>query len=80
MLAYQIAYLKCYYPLEFYTALFNSFDGALVNNEKYLTYVNAMRVQKVNFLNPSINESEMRFIVKGNKILYSLNGIKGISK
>lgn len=79
MLAYQIAYLKCYYPCEFYCALFNSFEGALVNNEKFITYVNAMRVQKVKLLCPSINESMDKFIVKDNKIIYSLVGIKGIS-
>jgi len=79
MLAYQIAYLKCYYPCEFYCALFNSFEGALVNNEKFITYVNAMRVQKVKLLCPSINESMDKFIVKDNSIIYSLVGIKGIN-
>ena len=79
LLAYQMAYMKCYYPLEFYTALFNSFDGALINNEKFNSYVSASRVQHVKILNPSINNSIERFKVYDNKILYSLNGIKGIS-
>ena len=79
MLAYQIAYLKCYYPCEFYCSLFNSFEGALNNNEKFVSYVNAMRVQRVNLVGPSINESTNKFIVKDNKIIYSLNGLKGLS-
>ena len=70
-----MAYLKCYYPVEFYTALFNSFEGALINNEKFDSYVNASRVQKVKILNPSINNSIERFKVSENKILYSLNVI-----
>ena len=64
LLAYQIAYLKCYYPCEFYCALFNSFEGALNNNEKFINYINAMRIQKVNLVCPLINESIDRFIVK----------------
>ena len=66
MLAYQIAYLKCYYPSEFYAALFNSFEGSLYNNEKFVTYVNALKIQKVALLCPSINESTSKFIVKDN--------------
>lgn len=79
MLAYQIAYLKCYYPCEFYCALLNSFEGALINNDKFLNYVNAMRIQRVNLVGPSINESMNKFIVKDNMIIYSLSGLKGLN-
>ena len=79
MLAYQMAYMKCYYPSEFYSSLFNSFEGALINNEKFNTYINASRIQKVKIMCPSINESIDKFKVVDNKILFSLNGIKGVS-
>ncbi len=79
MLAYQMAYLKCYYPSEFYCALFNSFEGSFLNSDKFINYVNAMRIQRVNLSNPSINFSIDKFIVKDNKIIYSLSGIKGIN-
>jgi len=79
MLAYQIGYLKCYYPVEFYCALFNSFEGALVNNEKFISYVNASRIQKVMLKGPSINKSIDKFIVDDNNIIFALNGIKGIN-
>ena len=70
-LAYQIAYLKANYTLEYYAALLN---------QKSTLESLSLECKKLNikFLNPSINESDNKFKIKEGKILCSLSSIKGI--
>ena len=75
VVAYQTAWLKCYYPVEFMAALLNSFLG---NTEKIAQYVSEAKKMNIEVLPPDINESESRFSVKNNKIRFGLTAIKNV--
>ena len=74
-LAYITAYLKLYYPIEFYTATLNftSFD-------KYPGLFNEARSFNVNIHVPDVNLSMEGFTEKDNTIYFGLSGIKGIGQ
>lgn len=72
-LAYDIAYLKANYTIEYYAALLNQKSTLdLLGNE--------CKRMKIGFINPSINESENKFKVKNGKILCSLSAIKKLNQ
>ncbi len=75
ILAYQTAYLKANYPLEFMTALLNSEIG---NQEKIADYIEEAEKMKIWVLPPDINESDEKFTIMGNDILFGLSAIKNI--
>lgn len=77
VVAYQTAYLKKYYPVEFMTALLTSVMG---NNEKIAFYIYACRKMGIDVLPPDINESSVNFSVSGNKIRFGLAAIKNVGK
>jgi len=74
-LAYQTAYLKKYYPVEFMASLINSEIGKPDKLLDYLTILNNMNIK---LLPPDINKSFMRFTVEDGAIRYGLTGIKGV--
>lgn len=75
MISVIMAYLKCYYPQEFYIALLNNYTSQTKFNE----YVNEMKRNGVELLPPSINYSSDHFVEKDNKIIFSLGNLKGIT-
>lgn len=77
VIAYQTAYLKCYYPVEFMAALLNSVVG---NPEKLAFYMNKCRESGIEILPPDINESECSFSTRDNKILFGLKAIKNLGE
>jgi DNA polymerase-3 subunit alpha len=77
VVAYQTAYLKKYYPVEFMCALLTS---AMGNNVKVAFYINACRKMGIEVLPPDINESYVDFSVVGNKIRFGLAAIKNVGK
>ena len=60
MIAYQTAYLKANYPLEFLCSLMNCDIG---NFEKLSSYINEVKKSDFKIFNPDINESEAHFQV-----------------
>ena len=60
MIAYQTAYLKANYTLEFLCSLMNCDIG---NFEKISGYINEVKKFGFKMLTPNINESEEKFIV-----------------
>ncbi len=76
-LAYQTAYLKAYYPLEFMASILTS---EIRNNERVLNYIDSMKAKGIKILPPDVNSSSLGFIVEGDAIRYALNGIKGVGE
>jgi len=77
VVAYQTAWLKYYYPVEFMAALMTS---VIDNSSKVSEYILTCRQMGISILSPDINESEGAFSVSGGSIRYGLNAIKSIGK
>jgi DNA polymerase-3 subunit alpha len=75
VISYRTAYLKAYYKEELMAATLNSFLG---NLDKIPVYIQDCKDMGIEILNPSINESETKFIVVGNKIRFGLGSIKNV--
>lgn len=75
VVAYQTAFLKYYYPVEFMAALMTS---VMDNPGKVAEYILHSRQMGIDILPPSVNKSEGSFSVEGTSIRYGLNAIRGI--
>ncbi len=73
--AYQTAYLKYYYPVEFMAALMTS---VIDNSGKVAGYIYSCKNMGISLLPPDVNESVGGFSVQNDKIRYGLASIKGI--
>lgn len=72
VVAYQTAYMKCYYPVEFMTALLNSFIN---QNQKLSEYIQNLKKNGVTLLPPDINRSDLRFTTQNGAIRFGLSAI-----
>ena len=77
VVAYQTAYLKHYYPVEFMAALMTS---VIDNSSKVSEYIMVCRSMGIELLPPDINEGYAGFSVSGGAIRYGLSAIKSIGK
>ena len=77
VVAYQTAYLKYYYPVEFMAALMTS---VIDNPGKVSEYIYACRQMGIQILPPDINKGEGNFSVDGGNIRYGLTAIKSIGR
>lgn len=77
VVAYQTAYLKHYYPVEFMAALMTS---VMDNPSKVSEYIYSCRQMGIQILPPDINEGEGNFSVSGTDIRYGLSAIKGLGR
>ncbi|MEQ6360186.1 DNA polymerase III subunit alpha [Thermoanaerobacter thermohydrosulfuricus] len=75
VIAYQTAYLKRYYPVEFMAALLNSFVD---NLDKIAFYVQVCKKMGIKVLPPDINESDSYFTVVEDKIRFGLSAVKNV--
>ena len=75
MIAYQTAYLKANYPLEFMAALLT---GVMSTSEKVTAYIDDCRRQNIPVLPPDINESFANFSVTEGKIRFGLAAVKNV--
>ena len=75
VVAYQTAYLKYYYPVEFMASLMTS---VIDNPGKVAEYILVCRQMGIAILPPDINEGEPGFSVSGKSIRYGLTAIKGV--
>ena len=77
VVAYQTAWLKYYYPLEFMAALMTS---VIDNSSKVSEYILTCRQMGIAILAPDINESEGVFSVSDQGIRYGLSAIKSVGR
>src|ERR1700694_1592518 len=77
LLAYQTAYLKTHFPVEFMAALLTSEAG---NIEKTVKYINEGRGMGISILPPDVNESDLYFTPVGESIRFGLAAIKNVGE
>ncbi|MCR4610404.1 MAG: DNA polymerase III subunit alpha, partial [Lachnospiraceae bacterium] len=75
VVAYQTAYLKCYYPVEFMASLMSS---VIINTTKVSEYIYNCKSMGIEVLPPSVNYGEGRFAVDNGKIRYGMYAIKSV--
>lgn len=75
ILAYQTAYLKKYYTIEFMTSLITS---VMNSNEKVGVYIEECKKFGISILPPDINKSNYDFTIEGNSIRFGLRAIKNL--
>ncbi len=74
-IAYQTAFLKAHYPVEFMAA---SLSADMDNTAKVVTFINECKSMEIEVLPPDINESNREFKVTGNSIRFGLEAVKGV--
>ncbi len=77
LIAYQTAYLKAHYPVEFMAALLTEDMG---NTDKIVKNINDCREMGIEVLPPDINESGLSFRVIGKSIRFGLGAIKNVGE
>jgi len=75
LLSYQTAFLKANYPLEFMTALLNSEIG---DQDKIAEYIEECERMNIWILPPDLCESDEKFKIFGNDIIFGLSAIKNV--
>ena len=75
VVAYQTAYLKIYYPVEYMAALISSVRE---NTEKMSSYIQTCKSLGIKILPPDINKGSGDFLVDGNAIRFGLSGLRSI--
>jgi len=71
----QTAYIKHYYPAEFFAALLSTEVG---DTDKVVKYVKDAQKRGLKVLAPHVNFSDYLFTVKGEEIYFGLGAIKGV--
>lgn len=75
--AYQTAYLKCHYPVEYLSALLSSVSS---DAEKTQLYIEEALKKGIKVLPPDINHSMSTFTPDGNNIRFGLASIKQVGE
>ena len=73
--AYQTAYLKCHYPVEYLSALLSSVAG---DQEKTQLYIEVALKNGIKVMPPDINKSDAVFAPDGDVIRFGLASIKQV--
>ncbi len=84
MIAYQTAYMKANYPVEYMTALLTAESG---DKDKVSAAINECRRMKIKVLPPDINKSDIGFTIEkvegsrgGKAIRFGLSAIKNVGE
>ncbi len=76
-IAYQTAWLKAHYPVEYMTALLTSVKDRKDDKPKYLHMARKMRIP---VLLPDVNSSERDFTPVGDSIRFGLSAVRGVGE
>ncbi|MBN2317815.1 MAG: DNA polymerase III subunit alpha [Acidobacteria bacterium] len=77
LLAYQTAYLKVYYPVQFMAALLTSEIG---NTDKIVMYIAECKDMGIAVLPPDINESSLDFLSMEGRIRFGMLAIRNVGE
>ncbi|MBF0451234.1 MAG: DNA polymerase III subunit alpha [Candidatus Magnetomorum sp.] len=77
LIAYQTAWLKAHYPVEFIASLLTS---EMSNTDSVLKFITECRNHKIIIQPPDINESQHQFIVRDGQIRFGLMAIKSVGE
>ncbi len=77
LVAYQTAYFKANYPVEFMAALLTSEMG---DTDKIVKYIEECRAMGIRVQPPDVNGSQVRFSVAGDTIRFGLAAIKNVGE
>ncbi|MEK7275254.1 MAG: DNA polymerase III subunit alpha, partial [Candidatus Desantisbacteria bacterium] len=75
LIAYQTAYLKAHFPVEFMAALLTAELG---NMDKISFYIAECKRMNISVLPPDVNQSDLSFTPIKDMIRFGLNGIKNV--
>jgi len=75
LLAYQTAYLKTHYPVEFMAALLTSVSGS---TDDVVKYINECREMGISVEPPDVNVSAANFTPHGEAIRFGLSAVKNV--
>ena len=75
MIAYQTAYLKTYYPIEFIAA---SMSNELSSTDKLSEFFEELKRIKIDVQRPCINQCYAEFVPKNKTLIYALGAIKNV--
>ena len=76
IVAYKMAYLKCYYPKEFYASLLSGVVGSETKTKEYLTEIKKLGIK---ILPPNINKSSNNeFVIEKDSIIFPLNSVRNV--
>ena len=78
IIACQMAYLKAYYPLEFYAAILET--SSSTNDSKFNEYVSEMKKRNISIISPNINKSMKEFVVLDDGLLFPITAIHGVNE
>ncbi len=77
LIAYQTAYLKAHYPVEFMASLLSS---EMHSTDGVVKYIAECRSRNIPVLPPDINESGKDFSVDGDRIRFGLVAVKNVGE
>ena len=72
---YQTAYIKRYFPVEFYCSIMNN---RITKADELKHYMGLAKAHNIQILNPDVNKSMAYFAVEGDNIRFGLGGIKNV--
>ncbi|HHY59501.1 MAG TPA: DNA polymerase III subunit alpha [Clostridia bacterium] len=75
LLAYQTAYLKAHYPVQFMASLLSS---VVANSDKVTGYIEECRRLGIEVLPPDVNESQVSFTPLAGRIRFGLAAVKNV--
>lgn len=75
--AYQTAYLKCHYPVEYLSALLSSVSD---NKDQTQLYIEEANRYGIKVLPPDINKSYLEYTPDGKNIRFGMAAIKGVGE
>ena len=75
--AYQTAYLKCHYPVEYLASLLTSVSG---DQDKTQLYIEEALKKGIKVMPPDVNKSYAEFTPDGNDIRFGLASIKQVGE
>jgi len=77
LIAYQTAYLKAHFSVEFMAALLTS---EMNSTGSVVKYISECKSHKITILPPDINESDKGFVVSGLNIRFGLAAVKNVGE